>query len=65
MDTNGKKKIYVFAKGTKTGIFHSWEKVKACEQKTWSNIQASSVERRELSSYNSTVLTLKKQKTEN
>ena len=28
MDTKGKKKIYAFAKGTKTGIFHSWEKVK-------------------------------------
>ena len=35
---------------------------RASERKAWSNIQASSVERRELSSYNSTVLTLKKRK---
>ena len=34
VDTKAKKKIYAFSKDTKTGIFHSWEKVKACEQKT-------------------------------
>ena len=27
-DTKAKKKIYAFAKDTKTGIFHSWEKAK-------------------------------------
>ena len=40
MDTKGKK-IYAFAKTKLLG-----KSERACERKTWSNIQASSVERR-------------------
>ena len=65
MDIKGEKKIYAFAKVTKTGIFHSWEEVKGLVNGKPDQIYKIFFSlTRQLKSYNSNVLTstLKKQR---
>ena len=65
MDTKAEKKIYAFAKVTKTGILHSWEEVKGLVNGKPDQIYKIFFSlTRQLISYNSNILTsnLKKQR---